>query len=405
MLTVEEALKKVLNSITLPGVEKKHILECLGFVLAEDVYADYDIPPFDNSQMDGFAVIAEDIAKASQDNPVTLKVVENLPAGSAPTKKVIHGQTARIMTGAMLPEGTNAVVMVEYTETDGNNVKIFNSVKKDENVRFRGESIKAGELVLAKGKVIRPPEMAMLATLNCVEVAVYKRPRVALISTGDELTPLGEHLKPGMIRDSNRYGLYGQVLEVGGFPIDMGIATDRMDILEAKFRAGLQQADMLVTSGGVSVGDYDIVKDVLSKLGEINFWKVAMKPGKPQAFGVVDGKPIFGLPGNPVSSLVVFELFVRPTLLKMSGHTDIFRPIFTAIMENSIINDSGRVHYARAIIEKRNSKYYAKTTGPQGSGMLLSLVLANGLIIIPVDATLEPGDEVEALLMSKAYSS
>jgi molybdopterin molybdotransferase len=214
------------------------------------------------------------------------------------------------------------------------------------------------------------------------------------------LTPLGEELKPGMIRDSNRYGLYGQVLEAGGFPIDMGIATDRVDILEAKFRAGLQQADALVTSGGVSVGDYDIVKDVLSKLGEINFWKVAMKPGKPQAFGIVDGKPIFGLPGNPVSSLVVFELFVRPALLKMSGHTDIFRPTFKAIMENSITNDSGRVHYARAIIEKRNGKYYAKTTGSQSSGILLSLVLANGLIIIPVDATLKPGDEVEALLMS-----
>ncbi|MBC8231468.1 molybdopterin molybdotransferase MoeA, partial [bacterium] len=163
----------------------------------------------------------------------------------------------------------------------------------------------------------------------------------------------------------------------------------------------LRQADALVTSGGVSVGDYDIVKDVLTKLGEINFWKVAMKPGKPQAFGVVDGKPIFGLPGNPVSSLVVFELFVRPALLKMSGYTDIFRPTFKAIMENKVTNNSGRVHYARAIIEKRNSKYYAKTTGSQSSGILLSLVLATGLIIIPVDVTLEPGDEVDALLMDK----
>ncbi|MBM3235501.1 molybdopterin molybdotransferase MoeA [Candidatus Poribacteria bacterium] len=422
MLTVEEAREKVLNSVTLLNVEKKHILECLGYVLAEDVYADYDIPPFDNSQMDGFAVIAEDVAKASPDNPVTLKVVENLPAGYAPTTKIIHGQAARIMTGAMMPEGADAVVMVEDTQTgginsssflfnqtfsfrnrkslDGRDVKIFNSAKKGEYVRFRGEGIKAGELVLAKGKVLRPPEMAMLATLNCAHVAVYKRPRVALMSTGDELTPLGEALKPGMIRDSNRYGLYGQVLEAGGFPIDLGIAIDRVEILEAKFRAGLEQADVLVTSGGVSVGDYDIVKDVLSKLGEINFWKVAMKPGKPQAFGVVDGKPIFGLPGNPVSSLVVFELFVRPALLKMAGHTDIFRPTFTAIMEDSVTNDSGRVYYARAIIEKRKDKYYAKTTGSQSSGILLSLVLANGLIIIPVDTNLEPGDEVEALLVN-----
>jgi len=401
MLTVEEARGRVLENIMLLGVEKRNILECLGCVLAEDVYADYDIPPFDNSQMDGFAVIAEDVAKASQNNPVTLKIVENLPAGHAPTKKIIHGQAARIMTGAMMPRGADAVVMVEHTQTDGTSVKIFNSVKKGQDVRFQGESIKMGELVLPKGKVIRPPEMAMLATLNCVEAAVYKRPRVALISTGDELTPLGEELKPGMIRDSNRYGLYGQVLEAGCFPIDMGIAGDRVDILEAKFRAGLRQADVLVTSGGVSVSDYDIVKDVLTKLGEINFWKVAMKPGKPQAFGVVEGKPIFGLPGNPVSSLVVFELFVRPALLKMSGYTDIFRPTFKAIMENKVTNDSGRVHYARAIIEQRNGKYYAKTTGPQGSGILLSLVLANGLIIVPVDETLEPADEVDALLMDK----
>jgi len=405
MLTVEKARARVLNSITPLGIEAKPILESLGCVLAEDVDANYDIPPFDNSQMDGFAVIAKDVATASQDNPVTLEIVENLPAGHAPTRKLVTGQASRIMTGGMMPEGANAVVMVEYTQTDGNKVKLFTSVKKGQDIRFRGESIKAGDPVLNKGKVIRPPEMAMLATLNCVEVPVYKRPKVALISTGDELTPLGEELKPGMIRDSNRYGLYGQVLEAGCFPIDMGIAGDRVDILEAKFRAGLQQADVLVTSGGVSVGDYDIVKDVLTKLGEINFWRVAMKPGKPQAFGVVDGKPIFGLPGNPVSSLVVFDLFVRPALLKMSGHTDIFRPTFTAIMENSITNDSGRVHYARAIIEQRNSEYYAKTTGPQGSGILLSLVLATGLIIIPVDATLEPGDEVGAMLWTTIHIS
>jgi len=298
-----------------------------------------------------------------------------------------------------MPQGANAVAMVEYTQTDGNKVKILRPVQKGENIRFRGEGIKAGELVIEKGRTIRPPEMAMLATLNCVEVPVYKRPKVALISTGDELTPLGEELKPGKIRDSNRYGLYGQVLEAGGFPIDIGIAVDKIDVLEEKFLSGLRQADALVTSGGVSVGDYDIVKDVLSKLGKINFWKVAMKPGKPQAFGIVDGKPIFGLPGNPVSSLVSFEIFVRPALLKMSGHTDIFRPIFTAIMEDSVKNTSGRVHYMRAIIKKRDGKYYAKTTGPQGSGMLLSLVLANGLIVVPTDTTLQVGDKVDAMLM------
>ncbi len=400
MLTVEEALERVLNSVPLLGTEKRHILKCLGYVIAEDIYADYDIPPFDNSSMDGFATIAADVAHASRDNPVTLKVVENLPAGSAPTKKVTHGQAARIMTGAMMPEGADAVVMVENTQTEGDMVRIFDTVKTGKNIRLRGQTVVANTLIIPKGKTIRPPEMAMLATFNRAEVTVYRRPKVALISTGDELTPLGEVLQPGKIRESNRYGLYGQVLEAGCTPINLGIAVDHVNVLEEKFRAGLRQADVLVTSGGVSVGDYDFVKEVLSELGEINFWKVAMKPGKPQAFGVVEGKPIFGLPGNPVASLVVFEIIVRPALLKMSGHTDIFRPTFHAIMENRIENTSERVHFARAIIEQRGDKYYARTTALHVSGMLLSLVLANGLIIIPADTTLKVGDEVEAMLMS-----
>ena len=399
MITVEEAREKILNSISPLSVEKKHILESLGCVIAEDVYSEIDIPPFDNSQMDGYAVIADDVERASQDNPVTLQIIESLPAGYVATQRIESGQAIRIMTGAMIPEGANAVVMVEYTQTVGNEVKIFAFVKKGQYIRRAGGSVKKGDLVISKGKEIRPPEMAMLASMNRAEVIVYKRPKVALISTGDELTPLGEELQPGKIRDSNRYGLYGQVSEIGCVPIDMGIVKDRLAPLEEKFREALNLADVLVTSGGVSVGDYDIVKDVLSKFGEINFWKVAMKPGKPQAFGIAEGKPVFGLPGNPVSSLVVFELMVRPALLKMSGHTDIFRPIFKSVLESDVRNTDNRVNYMRAVIKRRDDRFYAQTTGPQGSGILYSMVLANGLIVIPIDANLKAGDEVDALLM------
>lgn len=399
MISVEAARAKILNNISPLSVAKKNILESLGYVIAEDISSDIDIPPFDNAQMDGFAVIAGDVKMAMEDNPVTLQVIESLPAGYVANQKIERGQAIRIMTGAMMPQGADAVVMVEDTRTEGDKVKIFASIKRGQYIRRAGNSARKGDLVLPQGKEIGPPEMAMLASLNRAEVMVYQRPRVALISTGDELTPLGEELKPGRIRDSNRYGLYGQVLAAGCSPLDMGMVKDQISLLEAKFSEALSRADVLVTSGGVSVGDYDIVKDVLSKFGEINFWQVAMKPGKPQAFGIAEGKPVFGLPGNPVSSLVVFELMVRPALLQMAGHTTIFRPIFKAILKDDVRNTDNRVHYMRAIIQKRADKFYAQTTGPQGSGILYSMVLANGLIIIPIGANLKAGEEVDALLM------
>ena len=242
----------------------------------------------------------------------------------------------------------------------------------------------------------------MLASLNRSTVVVYRRPKVAVLSTGDELTPLGEALKPGKIRDSNRYGLYAQIEELGCQPIDMGIAVDDAVELERKLRDGLNRADAIITSGGVSVGEYDVVKTVLSKLGEIDFWRVAMKPGKPQAYGLANDRPIFGLPGNPVSSLVVFELFVRPALLKMAGHSILLRPTFKAILEEQVVNKDGRVTYMRAIITSRDGTYYARTTGPQGSGILYSLVLANGFIIIPSGMTIKAGGEVEAQFLGEA---
>ncbi len=396
MLSVEAARQQMLNTIPVLPSERRNILNCAGYVLAEELSAAENIPPFDNSAMDGYAVRAADVQNASQENPAVLSVTETIAAGYAPTKQVAIGQAARIMTGAMMPEGADAVVMQEVTQQEGNKVKIFEGVEKFENVRFTGESVKAGNLVMGKGKHLRPPEVSMLASLNCAEVSVHRKPTVAIVSTGDELTPLGESLEPGKIRDSNRYGLYAQVEEAGGIPIDMGIARDNAAETERIFRNALSEADALITSGGVSVGEHDIVKNVLEKLGKINFWRVAMKPGKPQAYGIADGKPIFGLPGNPVSSLVVFELFVRPALLKMAGHTDLLRPTFKAALSESITNKDGRVNYMRAILKASDGQYTAETTGPQGSGILHSLVLANGLITIPAGVTLAAGETVDA---------
>lgn len=396
MLSVEEARQQMLESIPVLPTEKRGILECTGYVLAEELHAKENIPPFDNSAMDGFAVLSTDVKDASKENPVILSVIETIAAGYAPEKQVSSGQAARIMTGAMMPDGAHAVVMQEVTELIDDEVRIFENVERNENVRFTGESVNKGDCVMSPGKVLRPPEVSMMASLNCAEASVYRKPKVAIVSTGDELTPLGEPLQPGRIRDSNRYGIYAQVLNAGGIPIDMGIAPDDEAETERIFRESIANADALITSGGVSVGEHDVVKNVLMKLGQMNFWRVAMKPGKPQAYGEIDGKPVFGLPGNPVSSLVVFELFVRPALLKMAGHTDLLRPSFKAVLAADVTNKDGRVNYMRAILTEENGQYIAKTTGPQGSGILHSLVLANGLITIPSGASFHAGEIVEA---------
>ena len=400
MLSVEDARQKMLKSIPVLSTESREILESTGYVLAETLNATENIPPFDNSAMDGFAVQSKDVNGVSKEKPASLTVVETIAAGYAPKKTVESGQAARIMTGAMMPEGADAVVMQEVTELTGDTVNIFESVDENENVRFTGESVSQGDCVMSPGKLLRPPEVSMLASLNCSNVKVYRKPKVAIVSTGDELTPLGEPLKPGKIRDSNRYGIFAQVDEIGCVPIDMGIAPDDEVETERIFRESISKADALITSGGVSVGEHDIVKNVLTKLGEMNFWRVAMKPGKPQAYGSIEGKSVFGLPGNPVSSLVVFELFVRPALLKMAGHTNLFRPTFKAILETDVTNKDGRVNYMRAILTEENGQFIAKTTGPQGSGILHSLVLANGLIIIPSGVTVKAGETVDAHLLT-----
>ena len=403
MIKVEEALEIILNNVCSLECEGVSILESLDRVLAEDVSSNEDIPPFDNSAMDGYAIIAFDTEGTSTLKPVILEVIEDLRAGYVASAEVKTGKAIRIMTGAPMPKGTDAVVMVEDTKAEGSKVNIFKEVSPGTNVRKAGEDVKKGDVVIRKGTVIRPAEVSMFAALGRAKVTVVRQPRVAILATGDELVNIGEKLSPGKIRNSNTYSLYAQVLKLNCVPIVLGIAKDVPEDVRKKMQDGLASADVLIVSGGVSVGDYDLVKDALEELGmDMKFWKVAMKPGKPLIFGAIDKKPVFGVPGNPVSSMISFEQFVRPALLKMSGRTRLKKPIVRAILDQEIHNEPGRKHFVRAWVELVDGKYHATDTGPQGSGILRSMTLANGLIIVPEDATLiEAGTEVDVQLLEQ----
>lgn len=403
MISVDEALDKILSSIKVLGCEKVSILEGLGRVIAEDVYAPRDIPPLDNSAMDGYAVKWEDIKEASKDRPVRLKVIEDLPAGFISKKVVERGCAIRIMTGAPIPKGADTVVQSEDTISEGSFVQILSAPPFGDNIRKAGEDVKKGDKVISKGDLIRPPEVGMLASLGRAFINVYQRPLVAILCTGDELVDVDEMLEEGKIISSNSYTLVSQVKECGAIPIQLGIAKDKKEDLENKLSQGLR-ADVIISSAGVSVGDYDFVKDVLKDLGmEMVFWKVAMKPGRPITFGLMGEKPVFGLPGFPVSSMVSFEQFIRPSLLKMMGHTKIFRPLIEAYLKEDIKKKPGRRHFIRGIITYEDGSYFVTTTGPQGSGILKSMVKANGLIIIPEDRTIvKAGEKVKVQVL---YSS
>jgi len=390
MISVDEALEYVLKHFEPLEPEEVEILDALDRVLAEDIYSDMDIPPFDNSAMDGYAVRAADTVGASPEAPITLQVIADLAAGHTTDLMVEPGTAIRIMTGAPLPAGADAVVRFEETseglrggEGRDDRIEIFTEVVVGENVRPAGEDIRKGELVLSKGTILRPQEIGVLASLGRAKIRVIRRPRVAILATGDELVGIDEPLAPGKIRNSNEYSNAALVRRYGGIPIRLGIARDDVEELRAKIREGLaQKVDLFLTSAGVSVGDYDVVKDVLGAEGEIHFWQVCMKPGKPLAFGEIQGVPLLGLPGNPVSAMVSFEQFARPAILKMLGKTRLRKPTVEAILEEDV-ESSGRRNFKRAVITKRDGEYYASITGPQGSGILTSMVKANGLAIIP----------------------
>jgi molybdopterin molybdotransferase len=418
MISVEEALEKLLSYVDVLPQEEIAILDSLGQVLAEDVSSDIDVPPLDNSAMDGYAVRSEDTMGASPESPRLMRVIDTVAAGYISEQKVISGTAIRIMTGAPVPVGADTVVRFEDTDEDQRRqnsvgqaiteIGIICETGVGLNIRRAGEDIRRGSAVLAEGMTIRPAEAGVLASLGKKNVTVISRPVVAILATGDELVEVGKPLPAGKIYNSNSYSVAALVKRYGGIPRILGIALDSEDSLAVAIRQGLD-ADMLITSGGVSLGDYDVVKDVLAKEGEIGFWTVRMKPGKPLAFGTIRGSdrqgvprkiPHLGLPGNPVSSMVTFEVFARPAMLKMMGKKNWAKPTVQAVLEDGIVNTDGRRVFTRVVVEKRGEHYYARLTGPQGSGVLTSMAQANGLAIIPEDkAEMKPGDVVSVMML------
>jgi molybdopterin molybdotransferase len=371
--------------------EPAAIVGALGRVLAHDVAAPFDVPPADNSAVDGYAVRATDLVAGGQ---ARLRVVSDLPAGSTWGGRLAPGETLRIMTGAPMPAGADTVVPQELAEREEDAVHL-RAVDRGANVRGRGEDVRAGTVVLERGSVLRPQELGLLASLGLSEVWVHGRPRVALLSTGDEVVEPGLPRKPGQIYDANRFALHGLVESAGAVPVDFGIVPDVRDVLRARLAEAAQAAHVVITSGGVSVGVYDLVKAVLAELGGIDFWQVAMQPGRPFAVGKIGEGHFFGLPGNPVASMLCFLLFVRPALWKLGGRRELEPVRFTARATEPMRKKPGRREFKRGILAFGARGWEVATTGPQGSGILSSMVLANCLIVLEEDrGDVQPGESV-----------
>jgi molybdopterin molybdotransferase len=391
LLNVDDAVMRILGGIAPLGAERVALLDALGRVLAEPLVAEISLPPFANSSMDGFAVRSGNLRFASAETPAIIRVVMDIPAGSHPAKPLHTGQVARIMTGAPMPEGADAVVPVEDTDqtfrpaddTPMPEVVAFRKpAKPGDYVRPVGEDIAAGQTVLAAGTVIGAAEVGVLAALGQAHVNVVRLPRVAILSGGDELVGVDEPLAPGKIRDTNSYTLYGLIKTYGGEPILIPRAKDTVDDVRRSFSEALgHQPDLILSSAGVSVGAFDVVRTVMNEMGSIDFWRVNLRPGKPLAYGTLGGVPFFGLPGNPVSAMVTFEVFVRPTLLKLSGRP-VRVPTVAATLRETLTSD-GRRSYIRVKLALESGHYTAVSTGTQSSGALTSMVQADGLLVIP----------------------
>ena len=412
MISVSEALQRLVSSFSSVDIEEVPLLQAAGRILSTEIKSDINLPLFTNSSMDGFAVRAEDVEGAREDQSVILTVVEDIPAGRRPTRKLGINQTARIMTGAPLPEGANAVVPVEETDQYNSGsrteslllpaeIEVRRSVSEGDYIRWVGEDVTSGEVVLQPNSRLRPQDLGLLAMLGISKISVFRRPRIVILSTGDELIPVEESLQPGKIHDSNAYTLSALISRDGGTPEYLGIVPDQ----EQAVRDGLEtavkhNADLILSSAGVSVGAFDFVRSILQSDGELEFWRVNIRPGKPIAFGKFQGVPFIGLPGNPVSAFVGYEVFVRPSILRLSGVENPIRSrIKTKIGED--IRSDGRESYLRAVVHSQNGEWIARLTGHQGSGNLLSLVQANALLIIPSGVkSLPSGTEVEAWLLN-----
>jgi molybdopterin molybdotransferase len=395
MLTVEQARERILSRVSVLTEERVPLLAALDRVLAEPVVSPREIPPWPNSSMDGYAVRSAD----TRGGTVRLAVVGRIAAGAMPDRTVGPGEATRIFTGAPMPDGADAVIPQEDVEAHAESISVSRPVEPGAFVRPRGEDVRPGDRVLAPGQPIGPAEIGLLATLGWVQVRVRRRPRVAILSTGDELADLGREPGPGQIPNTNTYTLMAQTLEAGGDPINLGVAADRLDDIERRLSA-IAHADMLVSSAGVSVGDLDLVRAALEKLGaELHLWQVSMRPGKPITFGSLRGRPLFGLPGNPVSAMVTFELFVRPALRKMLGHADLDRPRIVARAAEPIPNPGHRRAYLRVTLAPEHDHQVARLTGEQGSAILRSMVLADGFAVVPGDTVIKKGEDVEVILL------
>ena len=410
MLEVEQAFQRIIGHFAPLDTVELPVLECLGLTLAEDINSPLDLPPLANSAMDGYAVLHADIAHANG-APPTLSVISAVAAGQVSDQTVTAGNAIRIMTGAPVPAGADTVVPFEETDEldrrrDGqalDEIVIRKALPLGSNVRPAGEDVRAGELVLPAGTVVRPAEAGVMASLGLSKARVIRRPVVAVLSTGDELTAVGDPLTPGHIYDSNSSSVAAAVVAAGGVPRILGIARDNLDDLHRCIDAAAD-ADLLVTSAGVSKGDYDMVKDVLEQRGDMNFWSVRMRPAKPLAFGLLrrDNRsplPLLGLPGNPVSALLAFEMFGRPAVRRMLGRDLLARPMVEGVLTGPIFNSDGRRVYARVKVERRDGAWFATPTGPQGSNILTSLSRANGLAICPSDLTRKEAGQAVKIIM------
>lgn len=397
MISVEEALALVLGHVQpLPPV-RVLFSEALGLVLAADVYAREPMPPFAAAAVDGYAIISGD--------PSPLRrLAGEQQAGHVADLEVGPGSAVRVTTGAPVPRGADAVVMIEMT-SDGldGQVCIHAPVAPGSNVRPVGQDLVAGQLVVPRGTVLGAPEVGLLAMVGQTEVEVHPRPRVAVMSTGDELVEPGGPLQPGQIRDSNRYSLMSAVREAGGTPFDLGRIPDRAQAVRRAIQRGIRRADALLTSGGVSMGRFDLVKPYLARHGTIHFGRVRARPGKPVTFATLDGVPVFAMPGFPVSALVSFEIYVRPALLRMAGHSRVQRPRRRVALAHAIRHETGRTEFQRAMVTRHADGHYtAATTGFQGSGRLLSMRGANALLVLPAEQEHFPaGSELEVLVIGQ----
>ncbi len=401
MNSLEEVRQGILGAVPVPRVASVYRTDALGLVLSSAVIATENVPPFANTAMDGYAVRAADTVAATDDAPVRLRVVADLAAGYIAGVEVGVGEAIRIMTGASMPQGADAIVMVERTERDGaNGVLIKARATTGDHIRAAGGDVVAGQEVFDVGTVLGPAHIGVLSSLGIEQVEVFERLRVGVLSTGDELREGAAALGPGQIRDSNRPMLLAMVEESGCEAIDLGITRDDEAQLTEIFESALASCDVLVTSGGVSVGDYDVVKAVLDQLGVLRWWQVAIKPAKPLAFGLLRGVPVFGLPGNPVSSHVSFELFARPALKQMMGHRECFRREVQAVTEGPMPRRSdGKTHFDRVCVRYDDGQFFAMRSGAQASNALAAMAIANGLAILPDGDGCAVGDPVRVMLL------